>query len=105
MAQFTHLHVHSCYSLLDGMSAIKGLVDKCVANGMKAMALTDHGNMFGCKEFFDYAKKKNGEFKPILGCEVYVARNTLFSNSFCYSKNSSIFADQTSKKYKLWSIK
>jgi DNA polymerase-3 subunit alpha len=119
MAQFTHLHVHSHYSLLDGMSTIQGLVNKCLANGMQAMALTDHGNMFGSKEFFDYSGKKNGAikgeiselkkrikaiqsnpeeeqnleqaikdcedqievlekklFKPILGCEVYVARRS-----------------------------
>ncbi len=87
MAQFTHLHVHSYYSLLDGMSTIQGLVDKCLANDMPAIALTDHGNMFGCKELFDYVSKKNkalkekglAPFKPILGCEVYVAHNSLYS--------------------------
>lgn len=80
---FVHLHVHSHYSLLDGMSTIPGLVDKAIGNGMKAMALTDHGNMFGVKEFVDYVSKKNKgksneeKFKPILGVEAYCARNSL----------------------------
>ncbi len=109
--QFTHLHVHTEYSLLDGMSTIPGLVEKCLRSGMNAMAVTDHGNMFGIKEFFNYVDKKNKEcqseieelekamlemtdesdrlqqqeklvqarsriFKPIFGCEAYVARQT-----------------------------
>ncbi len=60
---FVHLHVHSHYSLLDGMSTVPGLIDKAIKTGMPAIALTDHGNMFGIKEFFDYAKKKNGGTK------------------------------------------
>ncbi len=81
MAQFTHLHVHSQYSLLDGQAAINKLVDKAIGLGMRGMALTDHGNMFGIKEFFNYVNKKNKgksdeeKFKPILGCEMYVAKN------------------------------
>ena len=59
MSSFVHLHVHSSYSVLDGMSAISGLVDKAVKSGMNALALTDHGNMFGIKEFYNYSKKKN----------------------------------------------
>lgn len=115
MNNFVHLHVHSQYSLLDGQASISNLVDKAVADGMKAIALTDHGAMFGIKEFFNYVKKKNSKydsaikalkaeikdlekkpendnsakiqelrakkeqelakrFKPILGCECYVAR-------------------------------
>lgn len=80
---FTHLHVHSQYSLLDGKATISELVDKCLATGMRGIALTDHGNMFGIKEFFNYVEKKNGglpddqKFKPILGCEMYVARESL----------------------------
>ena len=80
---FVHLHVHSHYSLLDGMSTISGLVDKAVANKMPAIALTDHGNMFGAKEFFDYVSKVNkgkaveDQLKPIIGCEAYVAKRTL----------------------------
>ena len=115
MPKFTHLHVHTHYSILDGMSTVQGLVDKCLKVGMNAMAITDHGTMFGIKEFFDYAEKKNGKtrdeikeaenelqnlkengadeaavaactqkleaarsriFKPIFGCEVYVAKQT-----------------------------
>ena len=111
MNSFVHLHVHSHFSVLDGMSNISGLIDKASKNGMNSIALTDHGNMFGVKEFFNYAKKKNGKvhaqikdlkkelkaegisedqklellaeiekatqklFKPILGCEAYVARH------------------------------
>ncbi|MBO7649015.1 MAG: DNA polymerase III subunit alpha [Bacteroidales bacterium] len=111
MSTFTHLHVHTQYSILDGMSKIPDLVDKCLDNGMNALAITDHGNMFGIKEFFDYVDKLNGKelkhiatleqnlavinekalreeaeaklaaarariFKPIFGCEAYVARKT-----------------------------
>ncbi len=113
MQPFVHLHVHSQYSILDGQAAISALVDKSIKDGMRAIAVTDHGNMFGIKEFFNYTKKKNGAtngeikglkkklgeleksgadsseiesvkveiaekekqlFKPIFGCEVYVAR-------------------------------
>ncbi len=82
-AQFTHLHVHSQYSLLDGKASIPELVDKAIADGMHGIALTDHGNMFGIKEFFNYVEKVNGKlpddskFKPIFGCEMYVARNRM----------------------------
>ncbi|MDR1878533.1 MAG: DNA polymerase III subunit alpha, partial [Bacteroidales bacterium] len=61
MSQFTHLHVHSHYSILDGMSTISGLIDKAVRTGMSAIALTDHGNMYGIKEFFDYGEKINAK--------------------------------------------
>ncbi|MCH5234979.1 MAG: DNA polymerase III subunit alpha [Muribaculaceae bacterium] len=80
---FTHLHVHSQYSLLDGKASISELVDKAIADGMRGLALTDHGNMFGIKEFFNYVKKKNSgkpdeeKFKPILGCEMYVAKEKM----------------------------
>ena len=82
MQDFVHLHVHTQYSLLDGMSQISKLVDKAIGNGMRGMAITDHGNMFGVKELFDYCskvnkgRKKEGlePFKPIFGCEMYVAR-------------------------------
>ena len=82
MEDFIHLHVHTYYSILDGQSSIKGLVDKAIGNGMRGMAITDHGDMFGVKELFDYCNKVNGgrkkeglePFKPIFGCEMYVAR-------------------------------
>lgn len=113
MSNFTHLHVHSQFSLLDGQASIERLVDKAIADGMKGIALTDHGSMFGIKEFYNYVEKKNKPhykeindiktqikvlkegnasedeirvlndklneninklFKPILGCECYVAR-------------------------------
>lgn len=80
---FTHLHVHSQYSLLDGKATIPELVDKAIADGQRGIALTDHGNMFGIKEFFNYVEKKNSglsddeKFKPIIGCEMYVARNKM----------------------------
>jgi DNA polymerase III subunit alpha len=68
---FTHLHVHTQYSILDGAAEISGLIEKAKADGMTAMAITDHGNMFGAKEFHNQARKKG--LKPIIGCEVYVA--------------------------------
>ena len=120
MQDFVHLHVHTQYSILDGQASIPRLVDKAIANGMKGIAVTDHGDMFGIKEFFNYVNKKNsginGEikdlkkriatlenseektediqaeiaackekleetrkklFKPILGCEMYVARRRM----------------------------
>ena len=82
MEDYVHLHVHTYYSILDGQSKISHLVDKAIADGMRGMALTDHGAMFGIKEFSDYCtginkkRKKEGKepFKPIFGCEMYVAR-------------------------------
>lgn len=59
MQPFVHLHVHSQYSVLDGQASVKALVDKAIANGMRGIALTDHGNMFGIKELTDYVNKKN----------------------------------------------
>ena len=122
MQDFVHLHVHTQYSILDGQASIPRLVDKAIADGMKGIAVTDHGNMFGIKEFFNYVNKKNGKvngeikdlkkkiaglekgkvecedpvaeleackeqlqaakqklFKPIFGCEMYVARRRMFN--------------------------
>ena len=122
MQDFVHLHVHTQYSILDGQASISKLVDKAIADGMKGIAVTDHGDMFGIKEFFNYVSKKNGKtngeikdlkkkiaalekgkiesenpeaeiiackeqleatrkklFKPIFGCEMYVARRRLFN--------------------------
>ena len=115
MTPFVHLHVHTQYSLLDGQASIGNLIDKAIADGMPGMAITDHGNMFGIKEFFNTVNKKNGKtkgaikdaearaaearaagdeaaaaeaeaeaaklrkkiFKPIFGCEMYVANKDL----------------------------
>lgn len=116
MSSFVHLHVHSHYSVLDGMSTIPGLVEKAIQYNMPGIALTDHGNMFGVKEFYNYVKGKNSPvfsrikeledelspdkelsdeerwnleaeleairkkiFKPIIGCETYVARRGRYS--------------------------
>ena len=87
---FTHLHVHSHYSVLDGMSKVPDLVDKAIRLGMPAIALTDHGCMYGIKELLDYTKKANKKlkekakeegtdfvpFKPIVGVEAYCARRS-----------------------------
>jgi DNA polymerase-3 subunit alpha len=72
--QFSHLHVHTQYSILDGAASISGLIHKAKENGMKAMAITDHGNLFGAKIFHTEAKKQG--IKPIIGCEVYVAKRS-----------------------------
>ncbi|MCD8166976.1 MAG: DNA polymerase III subunit alpha [Bacteroides sp.] len=120
MQDFVHLHVHTQFSMLDGQASIPALVEKAMKDGMKGIAITDHGNMFGVKEFYNHIKKKNsgpnGEikklkkrieeiesgkavsedkdaevfrcrqeieewqkklFKPIIGCEMYVARRSL----------------------------
>ena len=77
MAEFVHLHVHSHYSILDGMSKVPDLVDKCMRTGMRAMALTDHGNMFGIKDLKDYVKKVNGApKKKVKECEEDIAKET-----------------------------
>ena len=75
---FAHLHVHTQYSILDGQSKIEDLINTAVANGQPALAITDHGNMFGVKEFLDTVAKKEAPLKPIVGCEMYVAGNSRF---------------------------
>ena len=75
--QFTHFHVHSQYSILDGAASIPGLIAKAKADGQTALALTDHGNMFGIKLFDETCRQKG--IKPILGCEAYVARVSLYN--------------------------
>ena len=85
MLDFVHLHVHTQYSILDGQASVKRLVDKAIADGMKGIAVTDHGNMMAIKEFYNYVnklnkgKQDNEKFKPIIGCEVYVAERRLFN--------------------------
>ena len=73
MPEFVHLHVHTQYSILDGASAIKPLVKRAKELGMTALAITDHGNMYGVKNFHDTATAEG--IKPILGCECYVVKN------------------------------
>ena len=75
MSSFTHLHVHTQYSILDGASGIRPLIKRARDLGMEALAITDHGNMFGVKEFHDAATAAS--LKPIIGCEIYVARTSL----------------------------
>ena len=83
MEDFVHLHVHTHYSILDGQSKVPHLVDKAIKDGMKGMAITDHGVMYGIKEFSDYCAGVNKQrkadglepFKPIFGCEMYVAHH------------------------------
>jgi DNA polymerase III subunit alpha len=79
MSQFVHLHVHTQFSLLDGASQIKSLIGKAKAQGMPALAITDHGNMFGVMHFITEANKQG--IKPIIGCEVYVADGSRFQKS------------------------
>ena len=73
MQDFVHLHVHTQYSILDGQASVKRLVDKAIADGMKGIAVTDHGNMMAIKEFYNYVNKVNKgkadeeKFKPIIG--------------------------------------
>ncbi len=108
MEDFVHLHVHTHYSILDGQSKISYLVDKAVKNGMKGMAITDHGVMFGIKEFSDYCvrinkeRKERGEkpFKPIFGCEMYVARRTKFNKDKSQHDNSGYHLVVLAKNYK-----
>src|ERR1039457_2079301 len=73
MAEFTHLHLHTEYSLLDGACDVKKLVDRVAALGQKSVAMTDHGNIYGAVHFFEAAKEKG--VKPILGCELYISKN------------------------------
>ena len=107
MQPFVHLHVHSQFSLLDGQASIKGLVDKAMADGMPGIALTDHGAMFGIKEFADYCagvnKKRKAEglepFKPIFGCEMYVAHHRLHDKVKEHGDNSGYHLIVLAKNY------
>ncbi len=76
MSEFTHLHVHTQYSILDGAANIELLINKAKESGMTALAITDHGNMYGVLKFYNEAVKQG--IKPIIGCEVYVARESRF---------------------------
>ena len=70
---FVHLHVHTQYSILDGQSSIENLFNRAEELGMPGLAITDHGNMYGVKEFFKFAAK-HPSVKPIIGCEIYVSK-------------------------------
>src|SRR5579859_2488951 len=72
MSEFVHLHLHTDYSLLDGACGVPGLVKRVAEIGQKAVAMTDHGNIYGTVEFVDEAQKK--DIKPIIGCELYVCK-------------------------------
>ncbi|MDF2595702.1 MAG: polymerase alpha subunit, partial [Clostridia bacterium] len=76
VSDFTHLHVHTEYSLLDGSAKINDLLDRAGELGMKSLAITDHGVMYGVVDFYKAAKQRN--IKPIIGCEVYLASRTRF---------------------------
>ena len=80
MSRFSHLHCHTQYSLLDGAANIQSLYKKAIKNNMPAIAITDHGNMFGAFEFVSEAYKHKGEdgkplVKPVVGCEFYVVKD------------------------------
>jgi len=79
MISFTHLHVHTQYSILDGASDVPALVKKAKEDGMPAVCITDHGNMFGVKHFYNEAKKQG--IKPIIGCEIYIASGSRFEKT------------------------
>ena len=83
---FVHLHVHSEYSLLDGACRISRLVDRAKENGANAVAVTDHGNMYGAIDFYKEATKKG--IKPIIGCEVYMATRSRFDKTTEYDRHN-----------------
>ena len=83
---FAHLHTHTAYSLLDGEGTIQKLVDRAKELGQTAMAITDHGNMYGVIDFYEYAREQG--IKPILGCEVYVAARSRFDKVHEYDAQS-----------------
>lgn len=83
---FVHLHTHTAYSLLDGEGTIKKLIDRAKELGQNAIAITDHGNMFGVIEFYEYAKSQG--IKPVIGCEVYVAARSRLDKVHEYDSRS-----------------
>lgn len=84
---FVHLHTHTSYSLLDGEGTVQKILDRAKELGQTAMAITDHGNLYGAVEFYEYAKKIG--IKPVLGCEVYVAARSRFDKVHEYDAQSS----------------
>lgn len=84
---FAHLHTHTSYSLLDGEGTVEKILDRAKELGQTSMAITDHGNMYGVIEFYEYAKKIG--IHPVIGCEVYVAARTRFDRVHEYDVQSS----------------
>lgn len=76
--EFVHLHVHSDYSLFNSTASVKALADRAEELGMKHLALTDHGNMFGIMDFLKICRNRQNPINPIIGCEVYVASNSRY---------------------------
>lgn len=97
MKSFVHLHLHSHYSILDGMSTIPAVIDKAVKYGMPAVALTDHGAMFGIKEFYNYAKKKNNATKA----NIKKLEESLQNKDLTDNEKQSILNDLESEKRKM----
>src|SRR6478609_12087325 len=83
MSKFVHLHNHSEYSLLDGLQKTKNMVEYAKSQGMDALAITDHGNMYGTIKF--YTACKSAGIKPIIGCEIYVAKGSLHDKEKDYN--------------------
>ncbi len=101
--KFSHLHVHTQFSLLDGAASIQSLYKKAITDGMPALAISDHGNMFGVFEFVAEAykhKDENGNLKvkPIVGCEFYITDNRHHENIYKRSKRSTSSPDIIGKK-------
>ena len=96
---FVHLHIHTEYSLLDGANRIDKLVEKVKNMGMKAVAITDHGNMFGVMDFYKECKKQG--IKPIIGCEMYVSQDSkLIKDEFNKKSNHLILLAKNNEGYK-----
>ncbi len=96
--KFTHLHVHTHYSLLDGMSKVPDLIKKCVATGMNSVAITDHGNMFGIKEFLDTASKHNGGVKK----NIKIIEGKLVSEGLSEDERNSLLAELVTAKSQMF---
>jgi DNA polymerase III subunit alpha len=103
MPNFAHLHVHTQYSLLDGAANVGSLFKKAHNDGMKALAITDHGNMFGVFQFVAEAAKYNGEVKPIVGCEFYLVEDRhkkQFSKELRDKRHHQLFLAKNAEGYK-----
>src|ERR1035437_2830514 len=98
MNSFVHLHVHSHYSILDGMSSVPDLVNKAAKSGMHAVALTDHGSMYGIKEFFNYVKKKNHK----VHCEIDLIGKKLQSEELSEEEKAKLLAELADENTKLF---